>query len=103
MVSCRGNSRQYFEMLVNGGAPSEIAQACGVHPVSVSSWMSRNRQEVEEAQQIYRDRLIDALVLDRLTRARQEDSGLHVTQDASQAARRPPPVMQQLDTNTATD
>jgi hypothetical protein len=96
MVSGRGLSRRYFALAVAGGAPSEIAQRCGVSRVAVSTWFSRNRAEVEEAQQIYRDRLIDSLVMERLRRATAEMDGLHVTDQVNSAATQPPPHIQSL-------
>jgi hypothetical protein len=96
MPSGRGHSREYFQLAVAGGAPLEIAQRCRVHVDVVRSWMSRNRAEVEEARQIYRDRLIDGLVMMRLQRAEQELSGLHVTDQVNSAATPPPPHIQTL-------
>ena len=96
MVSCRGHSREYFQLAVAGGAPLEIAQACGVSGQAVRLWFMRNRREVEEAQAIYRDRLIDGLVMERLRRATAEMDGLAVTQDDSQAATQPPTHIQSL-------
>jgi len=96
MPSGRGHSREFFAMLVSGGAPLEIAQRCGVQPQTVNSWMMRNRAEVEEAQQIYRDRLIDSLVMERLRRATAEMDGLQVTDQVNSAATPPPPHIQTL-------
>jgi len=96
MVSGRGNSRRYFAMIVNGGAPGEIAQACSVRPSVVTQWLSRNRAEVEEGQRLYRDRLIDGLVSLRLQRAADELAGLTVTAQVNSAATQPPPHIQTL-------
>ena len=100
MVSGRGHSREFLRMTIEGGVPSEIARACGVHPVTVSSWIARNRQEVEEAQKIYRDRLIDSLLYDLLTRCRQEVDGLTVADTVAQAATPPPPHITSLNENS---
>ncbi len=100
MVSGRGHSREYFRLAIEGGAPIEIARKCGVHPITVSSWFARNRAEVEAAQQIYRDRLIDSLLYDLLTRCRQEVDGLTVAATVAQAATPPPPHITSLSANS---
>lgn len=103
MVSHRGNSDNYFRLTIAGCAPSEIAQRCGVSPVAVSQWFARNRAEVQEAQEIYRSRLIDSLLLEQLRRCRVELDALELTDDHDQAAAARQPVMQSLNTDTATD
>lgn len=101
MISGRGNSKAYFEMTIAGCSPKEIAQRCGTDPANVSHWLARNRSVVREAQKIYRDRLIDALLLEQLRRCRVELDALELTEDPAQAAAARQPVMQSLNTNTA--
>lgn len=96
MVSNRGNSKAYYRLTIAGCSPAEIAQRCGVSVQAYHLWLARNRAEVQEAQRIYRDRLIDALLLERIQRARVELDALELTEDPAQAAAARQPVMQSL-------
>jgi transposase len=89
-------TREYFRLSVAGCLPSEIAQRCGVSPITVSLWRRKHAREVRQAEELYRHGVISSLLREQLARVQQVRQGLHLTQEEAGAALAPQAVLRCL-------